>query len=277
MAKHGMDHPPDVDAALDRLVPRPDLGASRWRHPVVARAIYAPSVEQALTATTAGQHVLDVGAGSGSVARAMALEGRDVVAIDGDPNACAGARRTLTGTDAEVIEAWFGPGDGLSAGSFDVIRFGLVLHHVQDLDGVLDHAQELLRDGGTVVVEEFGAELIDERLAAWLVEQANALARAGVQLDDAPHDPATFLEDWHAKVAHMQLLPAATVRAAIEQRFDVGTVRFECGRWSDVAKRVVDEAAAAAAATTLALAERAGVADGSLPGVFMRLEGRRRG
>ena len=275
MGKHGMEHPADVDGALDRLVRRPEVGPSRWRHPAVARLLYAPGVEQALAASAPGQRVLDVGAGLGSVARALALAGRHVTALDAAAVACAGARRTLQGTAAVVVEARFGPADGLAAGSFDVIRFGRVLHHVPDLAAAVDHAVELLVVGGRVVVEEFAPEQIDERLAGWLSVQAEALAAAGVALDALPPSAARSLADWQAKVARLALIPAAVVQAAVARRFALGAARWEAGLWPDVAKRIVDPAQAGTIAHRLAAAEAEGVCSGALPGVILRFEGTR--
>lgn len=275
MGRHGIEHPPDVDAALDRLVPRLDLGPIRWRHPDVAREIYRPSVEQALGATRPGQRVLDAGSGLGSVARALALAGREVVAIDGDADACTGARRTLSGTDGQVVQAWFGPDDGLALGSFDVIRFGRVLHHVVDLAAALDHALELLIDDGSVIVEEFAPECIDRCLADWLIMQAAALEAAGEVLDDPPSDAAAFLDDWQVKIARMQLISAATVRSALDERFALGDVYWQGGIWADIAKRVVAPDRAGVIAHRMAEAEDGAVRAGQLPGVVMRLVGHR--
>lgn len=272
---HGMQHPPDLDAALDRLVPRPDLGIHRWRHPVVVRAIYAPSVDQALTATAPGQRVLDVGAGAGTVARELARAGRVVTAIDADPAACSAARRTLAGTDATVVEGAFGPDAGFAPASFDAIRFGRMLHHATDVPAVLDVAHALLVPHGVVIVEEFAPERIDERIAGWLVDRCAALAADGVALDDPVADAAAFVRDWTAKIGRAGLVPAADVAAAIAERFAVSAPAWEAGIWPDVAKRIRDADAAAVWTPRLAADEAAGVAAGALPPVVLRLEGRR--
>ncbi|WP_232661625.1 class I SAM-dependent methyltransferase [Pseudonocardia sp. TRM90224] len=52
----------------------------------------------------------------------------------------------------------------------DVIVASTSLHHVGDLGEVLDHAADLLKPGGTIVVIEFAHELFDEATARWCFE-----------------------------------------------------------------------------------------------------------
>jgi SAM-dependent methyltransferase len=268
-----MDHPAGVDGALDRLAHRPDVGTLRWRHPGVVRRIYGPAVDQALLATAPGERVLDVGCGFASVARALALEGRTVVAIDGDPAAIAGAEITLAGTDGVARCVDFGAGDGLAAGTFDAIRFGRVLHHIPDLAAAGAHTVELLSPGGRVIVEEFAPERIDERSAVWLVEQARALAAEGIALEDPPTDADELLGRWRGRVERMDLHTAGAVVAALQDHFELGEERWEGGLWSELGKRLVDPATADTVAQRLLVTEAAGIAAGDLPAVTLRVEG----
>jgi SAM-dependent methyltransferase len=268
-----MKHPAGVDGALDRLAYRPDIGELRWRHPGVVRRVYVPSVAQALAATTPGARVLDVGCGFASVARALALQGRIVLAIDGDPNAIAGAEVTLHGTDAVARLVEFGADDGLEPRSFDVIRFGRVLHHIPDLAGAVAHTATLLAPGGVVIVEEFAPERIDERSAAWLVDRAAALAADGIVLEGAPADAAVLLSSWRERVARMLLHSAEAVAAALRERFSFGAERWEGGLWAELGKRLVDPDTAADVAARLVAEENAAIVAGNLPAVTLRLEG----
>jgi SAM-dependent methyltransferase len=98
--------------------------------------------------------VLEVGCGSGKLARALDAEGYDVVAVD--PSAPEGAifRRT-------TIEEL---GD---EGPFDAAVASLSLHHVDDLEVVAARVRSLLEPGARFVVREFAWDLVDEPTARW--------------------------------------------------------------------------------------------------------------
>jgi SAM-dependent methyltransferase len=98
--------------------------------------------------------VLEVGCGAGKLARALAADGYDVVAVD--PRAPDGPifRRT-------TIEEL---GD---EGLFDAVFASLSLHHVDDLEVVMRRIHSLLRPGAPFVVREFGWDLVDEPTARW--------------------------------------------------------------------------------------------------------------
>ncbi|MEJ3656828.1 methyltransferase domain-containing protein [Actinomycetes bacterium KLBMP 9759] len=53
----------------------------------------------------------------------------------------------------------------------DLIVASTSLHHVGDLGEVLDHAADLLRPGGQIVVIEFAHELFDEATARWCFDR----------------------------------------------------------------------------------------------------------
>jgi SAM-dependent methyltransferase len=94
--------------------------------------------------------VLEVGCGRGELAFALDAAGYEVVAVD--PEAPEGAifRRT-------TIEDFEEPG------SFDAVVAAFSLHHVEDLDLVLDKLRGLL--DGVLIVDEFGWDLLDEPTA----------------------------------------------------------------------------------------------------------------
>ena len=169
----------DLVADLAALRPRPDLGATLWRHPALILRLYQPAVAFALRSCEGRRRVLDVGAGYGTVALELARAGHEVTALDASPEACAIARRTLDGAEATVIEGAFGAED-LRDGSFDAIRFGRSLHHMADVDAAAERAALLLAPGGVVVIDEFCAERIDRATASWLASIATSLTKAGV-------------------------------------------------------------------------------------------------
>jgi SAM-dependent methyltransferase len=98
--------------------------------------------------------VLEVGCGSGELARALAADGYDVVAVD--PNAPEGAifrRTTIEELDDE--------------GPFDAAVASLSLHHVDDLEVVAARVRSLLKPRAPFVVREFAWDLVDEPTARW--------------------------------------------------------------------------------------------------------------
>jgi SAM-dependent methyltransferase len=112
------------------------------------------------------RRVLEVGCGRGELAYALDAAGYKVVAVDPDAPEGTIFRRT-------TIEELDDPGP------FDAIVAAFSLHHVEDLDAVLDKLRGLLN--GVLIVDEFGWDLLDERTAShydldmdeWRVEHAD--------------------------------------------------------------------------------------------------------
>jgi len=134
--------------------------------------------------------VLEVGAGAGELAAALAGGGYDVVAVDPEGS---GDVRPVALLDLDEPE-----------GSFDAAVAVVSLHHVEPLDESCAHLARLLRPGSRLVVDEFDMAAFDERAAAWRLEQSG----------DHEHDAAE-------QVAHMRghLHSLARVRAALEPFF----------------------------------------------------------
>jgi SAM-dependent methyltransferase len=132
---------------------------------------------------------LEVGCGSGALARALAADGFDVVAVD--PKAPDGEifRRT---TIEELGDE--GPFDGAVA--------SLSLHHVDDLDVVAAKVRSLLRPGAPFVVREFAWDRVDEPTARW------DYARRGRQ---------GALREWRAE--HADLHGFEALRSALAAHF----------------------------------------------------------
>ncbi len=133
--------------------------------------------------------VLEVGCGSGELARALAAAGYDVVAVD--PKAPDGAifRRT-------TIEELAGEGP------FDAAVASLSLHHVDDLGVVMAKVHSLLRPRSPFVVREFAWDHLDEPTARW------DYARRGVD---------SGLAEWRAE--HDDLHGFDALRSALDARF----------------------------------------------------------
>lgn len=133
--------------------------------------------------------VLEVGCGSGELARALSADGYDVVAVD--PNAPEGEifRRT-------TLEAL---GD---EGPFDAALAALSLHHLDDLDAALGNLHSLLHPGAPFVVREFAWDLVDEPTARWDYERRGRYGG---------------LAEWRAE--HEGLHGFDAMRAALDRRF----------------------------------------------------------
>lgn len=114
--------------------------------------------------------VLEVGCGSGKLARAVDAAGYRVLAID--PRAPEGPifRRT---TLAELDEA----------GPFEAAVANYSLHHIESLNPVLDRIATLLQPGGNLVIEEFGWDRLDQATAEWYGQQQGKRSYGAMKVD----------------------------------------------------------------------------------------------
>jgi PhnB protein len=142
--------------------------------------------------------VLEVGAGDGELAAALASAGYEVVAIDPVP---AG-----TNVRACALHALDEP-----AASFDAAIAIVSLHHVDPLAGSLRRLAEVLKPAATVLVDEFDVAAFDVSAAAWWLERQHALSAK---------DAATAEELVDEHRAHLH--PLHRIAAALEARFHVG-------------------------------------------------------
>lgn len=98
---------------------------------------------------------LDVGAGRGISAYAMAKDGWRTTALEPDPSSEVGSgaiRRLVseTGVSIEIVESW-GESLPFESNSFDVVHCRQVLHHARDLDQFCREAARVLRPGGVFI------------------------------------------------------------------------------------------------------------------------------
>ena len=130
--------------------------------------------------------VLEVGAGNGDLSYAMMQSGARVRAVDYSEEAVAAAR--LKGVDARQANFL-----DYQDEPFDVVLFTRSLHHIHPLEKAVRKAAELLKPAGRLLIEEFGAELVDDAtlnwLNGWLLEIAPAQHDANQQ--DANQQDAT--------------------------------------------------------------------------------------
>lgn len=101
--------------------------------------------------------VLEVGCGEGELARGLAAEGYEVVAVDPDAPDGPIFRRT-------TIEAF------REERPFDAVVASLSLHHVEDLSGVLDKLVRILR--GPLILNEHAWDRLDPMTPEWEEEHA---------------------------------------------------------------------------------------------------------
>jgi ubiquinone/menaquinone biosynthesis C-methylase UbiE len=100
-----------------------------------------------------GWHCLDVGAGTGSLASALAERvgpTGSVTALDVDTRFLEPLRSDVLAVVRADVTA-----ESLPAGAFDLVHARLVLEHLPQRDQVLAALVEALRPGGTLLIEDF--------------------------------------------------------------------------------------------------------------------------
>jgi SAM-dependent methyltransferase len=102
-----------------------------------------------------GQAILDLGTGTGSLARGFAGRGATVTALDISEQMLAAARR-LSDEEGRTIDYRLAPAEdtGLPAGTFDVVSAGQCWHWFNRPAAVRE-VQRLLKPGGRLVIAHF--------------------------------------------------------------------------------------------------------------------------
>jgi SAM-dependent methyltransferase len=135
--------------------------------------------------------VLEVGAGDGELAAALADAGYEVVAIDP-----AGESSVVRAVPLHELAE--------PPASFDAAVAVLSLHHVEPLEESCRRLAELVRSGGTLVVDEFDVARFDEGAAKWWLENSGHEAESAellVGVHDHLHPLDRLLEalgEWFA-------------------------------------------------------------------------------
>lgn len=122
-------------------------------------------------ALSGGERLLDVGCGTGELARVAVqrIRGLRVVGIDAAPAMIAVGRKKLLGAPQVTFE--IGRAEALPFGDeqFDTVVSASMLHHAQDPDRVLRECLRVLRPGGQLVVVDWCLDFRRSRLLhAWL-------------------------------------------------------------------------------------------------------------
>jgi len=156
--------------------------------------------------------VLEVGAGDGRLAAAIAAVGHRVTAVDADAEAVAAA--VARGLDAQQAQ-W----PDFAGGPYDLVLFSRSLHHLHDLDAAVAHAGAVLAPGGRVLVEDFAFADGDAATATWLAGTLRLLVAARAVAPTAGGFAARMLAAadpfaaWQQDHDHVQ--PLAAMRAAL--------------------------------------------------------------
>jgi len=143
--------------------------------------------------------VLEIGAGDGELAARLGAAGYEVVAIDP-----AGEGAVLPVALLELDEPH---------ASFDAALAVVSLHHVEPLEPSCRRLAEVVRPGGTLVVDEFDVGLMDEAAAGWLLDRWR---ETGQERD---RDPADMVAELRA-----HLHPLGTLRDELGEWFELGPV-----------------------------------------------------
>jgi len=184
--------------------------------------------------------VLEIGAGSGRLARALRAAGYDVLAID--PKSDNEDVRPVGLADVDE-----------PSGSFAAAIAVVSLHHVDPLEESCRRLGELVHPGGTLVIDEFDAGAFDLGAAAWWLEQRAAIG------EPQPQTAEELVAD-HREHLH----PLERILEALEPYFELGPPLRGAWlhRWN--------------LGDSLRAVEEDAIARGQLSAVGARLVGRRR-
>src|SRR5688572_4331922 len=124
---------------------------NRWTSDTYrANAAYVPALGEAvfqLLNPKAGERILDVGCGEGSLTTRIVAAGSTVVGVDASEEMVAAAR--ARGIDARMIDAEQLPFER----EFDAVFSNAALHWVRDHDAMLAGVRRALKPGGRFVAE----------------------------------------------------------------------------------------------------------------------------
>jgi SAM-dependent methyltransferase len=169
--------------------------------------------------------LLEIGCGDGALTRTLADHGYRVTGVD--PEAPTGEPFVRASIEEFTADQ-----------PFDAAVAIRSLHHVGDLGRAIERISASLERGGRLVMHEFAAERIDERVQRWLA--------------DLELDPRLGRR-------HDDVIPLATVRAALGERF------------IELAEEPVGYLALEAEREDLDEREQAAIAEGALPALGIRL------
>jgi len=119
--------------------------------------------------------ILEVGCGSGAVAKQIQNLGYEIIALDSSVKAIDAAKEL--GIDARIANF-----PDFAEAPFDVILFTRSLHHIRPLKSALQRAHQLLKPSGLLIVEDFAFNDTSEYTAAWFYRLLKLLDSCDVLL-----------------------------------------------------------------------------------------------
>ncbi len=167
--------------------------------------------EPALRADGAGPWMLDVGAGQGRIAAALAERGWRIRAVEPDAEAAAVIRARDPRIQVYELDAVTDEGTSRAGAlavkrGFDAALFSRSLHHVADLARALGFAHALLAKGAPLVLEEFAWDRAELATAAWFFRRWDMGVAAGRLLrretDEGPEEFPDPLVRWRHTFEH---------------------------------------------------------------------------
>jgi trans-aconitate methyltransferase len=182
---------------------------NRWTSDTYrANAAYVPALGEAvlqLLDPRAGERILDVGCGEGSLTTRIVAAGATVVGVDASEEMVAAA--TARGLDARMIDAEQLPFER----EFDAVFSNAALHWVRDHDAMLTGVHRALKPCGRFVAE-FGGH---GNIAAIQVAIRSVLAHRGWETNihryyATPAEYSARLEAHGFSVNHIELMPRPT-------------------------------------------------------------------
>ena len=182
---------------------------NRWTSETYrANAAYVPALGAAvleLLDPKAGERILDLGCGEGSLTEKIVAAGATVIGADVSEEMVASA--SARGLDARVMDAERLPFDG----EFDAVFSNAALHWVRDHDAMLAGVHRALKPGGRFVAE-FGGH---GNIAAIQVAIRSVLARRGWRTNihrfyATPDEYSARLRSRGFVIAQIDLIPRPT-------------------------------------------------------------------
>lgn len=119
--------------------------------------------------------ILEVGCGSGALAREIHNLGHEIIALDSSVKTIDEAKEL--GIDARVAKF-----PDFAEAPFDVILFTRSLHHIRPLKSAVERAHHLLRPSGLLIVEDFAFNDTSEYVATWFYRLLKLLDSCDVLL-----------------------------------------------------------------------------------------------